>query len=145
MLIERKEHTTKQISTSSLPDIIFLLLVFFMVVTVMKEFDAPKINMPYAKAIKKLDDRRKTTFVWITKDGFAVLNDIQFPNIASKTNQALYKKTMGYRAMSISGMAVSLKADNETKMSLINIIHTLNKDPDVNALKLSYSALRKAE
>ena len=52
---------------------------------------------------------------------------------------------MGYRAMSISGMAVSLKADNETKMSLINIIHTLNKDPDVNALKLSYSALRKAE
>ena len=30
MLIERKTHTTKEISTSSLPDIIFLLLVFFM-------------------------------------------------------------------------------------------------------------------
>ena len=145
MLIERKTHTTKEISTSSLPDIIFLLLVFFMVVTVMKEFDAPKINMPYAKAIKKLDDRRKTTFVWATKDGFVVLNDIQFPNITSKANQALYKKTMKYRAVSISGMVVSLKADNETKMSLINTIHTLNKDPDVNALKLSYSALRKAE
>ena len=39
MLIERKANTSKEIATSSLPDIIFLLLVFFMVVTVLKEFD----------------------------------------------------------------------------------------------------------
>ena len=78
MFIERKIHTTKEISTSSLPDIIFLLLVFFMVVTVMKEYDAPKIDMPYAKAIEKLNNRRNTAFIWATKDGFTVLDDIQF-------------------------------------------------------------------
>ena len=60
MSFERKTQTTSEISTSSLPDIIFLLLVFFMVVTVMKEYDSPKIDMPYAKAIEKLDNRRNT-------------------------------------------------------------------------------------
>ena len=63
MLVERKNKTTSEISTSSLPDIIFLLLVFFMVVTVMKEFDSPKIDMPYAEAIEKLDNRRNTAFI----------------------------------------------------------------------------------
>ena len=68
MLIERKAQTSKQIATSSLPDIIFLLLVFFMVVTVLKEFDPPEIDMTYAQAIKELENRRNTGFLWATKD-----------------------------------------------------------------------------
>ena len=144
MLIERKNKTTSEISTSSLPDIIFLLLVFFMVVTVMKEFDSPKIDMPYAQAIEKLDNRRNTAFIWATKDGFTVLDDIQFPNISSKDNASLFKKTMGYKVSNNPRIVVSLKSDTKSKMSLITNIHKLLKDPDVNALKLSYSALRKS-
>ena len=144
MLIERKTHTTKEISTSSLPDIIFLLLVFFMVVTVMKEYDAPKIDMPHAKAIEKLNNRRNTTFIWATKDGFTVLDDIQFPNISNQENASLFKKTMAYKVSSNPRIVVSLKSDSKSKMSLITNIHKLLKDPEVNALKLSYSALRKS-
>ena len=144
MFIERKTHTTKEISTSSLPDIIFLLLVFFMVVTVMKEYDAPKIDMPYAKAIEKLNNRRNTTFIWATKDGFTVLDDIQFPNISNQENASLFKKTMAYKVSSNPRIVVSLKSDSKSKMSLITNIHKLLKDPEVNALKLSYSALRKS-
>ncbi len=145
MFVERKTQTTKEISTSSLPDIIFLLLVFFMVVTVMKEYDAPKIDMPYAKAIEKLDNRRNTAFVWATKDGFTVLDDIQFPNISSTDNANLFKKTMAYKVSSNPRIVVSLKSDEKSKMSLITNIHKLLKDPEVNALKLSYSALRKSD
>ena len=144
MLVERKNKTTSEISTSSLPDIIFLLLVFFMVVTVMKEFDSPKIDMPYAEAIEKLDNRRNTAFIWATKDGFTVLDDIQFPNISSEDNASLFKKTMGYKVSNNPRIVVSLKSDTKSKMSLITNIHKLLKDPDVNALKLSYSALRKS-
>ena len=97
MNIERKTQSTKEISTSSLPDIIFLLLVFFMVVTVMKEYDAPKIDMPYAKAIQKLENRRNAAFVWATKDGFVVLDDMQFTNIRGPQNQADFKKSMKYK------------------------------------------------
>ena len=145
MAFERKTQTTSEISTSSLPDIIFLLLVFFMVVTVMKEYDSPKIDMPYAKAIEKLDNRRNTAFIWATKDGFTVLDDIQFPNISSQDNASLFKKTMAYKVSNNPRIVVSLKSDSKSKMSLITNIHKLLKDPEVNALKLSYSALRKTQ
>jgi len=145
MSFERKTQTTSEISTSSLPDIIFLLLVFFMVVTVMKEFDSPKIDMPYAKAIEKLDNRRNTAFIWATKDGFTVLDDVQFPNISSQNNAGLFKKTMAYKVSNNPRIVVSLKSDSKSKMSLITNIHKLLKDPEVNALKLSYSALRKSQ
>tara|TARA_B100001540_G_scaffold33078_1_gene29073 strand:- start:121 stop:561 length:441 start_codon:yes stop_codon:yes gene_type:complete len=145
MSFERKTQTTSEISTSSLPDIIFLLLVFFMVVTVMKEYDSPKIDMPYAKAIEKLDNRRNTAFIWATKDGFTVLDDIQFPNISSQDNASLFKKTMAYKVGNNPRIVVSLKSDSKSKMSLITNIHKLLKDPEVNALKLSYSALRKSQ
>jgi len=145
MSFERKTQTTSEISTSSLPDIIFLLLVFFMVVTVMKEYDSPKIDMPYAKAIEKLDNRRNTAFIWATKDGFTVLDDIQFPNISSQDNAGLFKKTMAYKVSNNPRIVVSLKSDSKSKMSLITNIHKLLKDPEVNALKLSYSALRKSQ
>jgi len=145
MSFERKTQTTSEISTSSLPDIIFLLLVFFMVVTVMKEYDSPKIDMPYAKAIEKLDNRRNTAFIWATKDGFTVLDDVQFPNISSQDNAGLFKKTMAYKVSNNPRIVVSLKSDSKSKMSLITNIHKLLKDPEVNALKLSYSALRKSQ
>ena len=145
MLIERKVQSSNQISTSSLPDIIFLLLVFFMVVTVMKTFDSPQIDMPYAKEIEKLENRRNTTFIWATKDGFTVLDDMQFSNLTSDENSLLFKKSMIYKVRNNPRITVSLKADAKAKMSLITNLHKLLQDPDVNALKLNYSALRKSE
>ena len=145
MLIERKVQSSSQISTSSLPDIIFLLLVFFMVVTVMKTFDAPQIDMPYAKEIEKLENRRNTTFIWATKDGFTVLDDMQFSNLTNDDNAMLFKKSMMYKVRNNPRITVSLKADSKAKMSLITNLHKLLQDPDVNALKLNYSALRKSE
>ena len=145
MLIERKIQSSNQISTSSLPDIIFLLLVFFMVVTVMKTFDAPQIDMPYAKEIEKLENRRNTTFIWATKDGFTVLDDMQFSNLTNDDNAMLFKKSMMYKVRNNPRITVSLKADSKAKMSLITNLHKLLQDPDVNALKLNYSALRKSE
>ena len=67
-----------------------------MVVTVMKTFDAPQIDMPYAKEIEKLENRRNTTFIWATKDGFTVLDDMQFSNLTNSDNAMLFKKSMIY-------------------------------------------------
>ena len=98
-----------------------------------------------AKAIQKLENRRNAAFVWATKDGFVVLDDMQFTNIKGSEDQAEFKKTMKYKISNNPKIIVSLKADNQSKMSLVNTLHTLLKDPEVNALKLSYSALRKSE
>ena len=75
MKIERKTHTSREISTSSMPDIIFMLLIFFMVTTVMREYEGLDVIMPRAKMIEKLESKRHTTYVWATKDGLVSVDD----------------------------------------------------------------------
>ena len=59
MKLNRKNKTSNEISTSSLPDIIFMLLIFFMVTTVMREFEGLDIVLPRAETIEKLENAKK--------------------------------------------------------------------------------------
>ena len=75
MKLNRKNKTSNEISTSSLPDIIFMLLIFFMVTTVMREFEGLDIVLPRAETIEKLESKRHTVYVWATKEGLISVND----------------------------------------------------------------------
>jgi len=134
MKIERKTHTSKEISTSSMPDIIFMLLIFFMVTTVMREYEGLDIIMPRAKMIEKLESKRHTSYVWATKDGL-VSGDDRIINI-NNLSGLMYNKIA-----KDPKITVSLKSDEKTTMKLITDIHTQLRT--ANALKLSYSALTK--
>ena len=63
------------ISTASLPDIVFMLLFFFMVTTVMREFEGLNVLIPRAKMIEKLESKRHTSYIWATKDGLLSVDD----------------------------------------------------------------------
>ena len=65
--------------------------------------------------------------------------------LQSDKDQSDFKLAMKTKMGQNPQIIVSLKSDNQSKMLLINKIHDLLKDPDVNALRLSYSALRKSE
>ena len=132
MNIERKTQNKAEISTSSMPDIIFMLLIFFMVTTVMREFDGLNVLMPRAKMIEKLESKRHTTYIWATKDGLLSVDD-------RIINSNLLSTLMYKKITKDPKITVSLKSDQDTKMKLISEIHTeLRK---AQALKLSYSAL----
>ena len=134
MKIERKTHTSKEISTSSMPDIIFMLLIFFMVTTVMREYEGLDVIMPRAKMIEKLESKRHTSYIWATKDGLVSVDDriININNLSGLMYSKIAKDPK---------ITVSLKADEKTTMKLITDIHTQLRT--ANALKLSYSALTK--
>jgi len=135
MKIERKTHTSKEISTSSMPDIIFMLLIFFMVTTVMREYEGLDIIMPRAKMIEKLESKRHTSYVWATKDGLISVDDriININNLSGLMYNKIAKDPK---------ITVSLKSDEKTTMKLITDIHTQLRT--ASALKLSYSARTKA-
>ena len=135
MKIERKTRTSNEISTSSMPDIIFMLLIFFMVTTVMREYEGLDIIMPRAKMIEKLESKRHTSYVWATKDGLVSVDDriININNLSGLMYNKIAKDPK---------ITVSLKSDEKTTMKLITDIHTQLRT--ANALKLSYSALTKA-
>ena len=134
MKIERKTHTSREISTSSMPDIIFMLLIFFMVTTVMREYEGLDIIMPRAKMIEKLESKRHTSYVWATKDGLVSVDD-RIINI-NDLSGLMYSKIV-----KDPKITVSLKSDEKTTMKLITDIHSQLRT--ANALKLSYSALTK--
>ena len=132
MKIERKTHTSNEISTSSMPDIIFMLLIFFMVTTVMREHEGLDVIMPRAKMIEKLESKRHTSYIWATKDGLISVDDriININNLSGLMYNKIAKDPK---------ITVSLKSDEKTTMKLITDIHTQLRT--ANALKLSYAAL----
>ena len=57
---KKGKNKVQAISTASLPDIVFMLLFFFMVTTVMKETSPMvKVGAPKANQVKKLENNKK--------------------------------------------------------------------------------------
>jgi biopolymer transport protein ExbD len=134
MKLNRKNKQSNEISTSSLPDIIFMLLIFFMVTTVMREFEGLDIVLPRAEKIEKLESKRHTIHMWITKDGLISVNDriVDISNLGD------------FMAMKIAQdpkITIALKSDDKSRMQLITEVHTQLRK--AQALKLNYSTLTK--
>ncbi len=141
-----------ELNTSSLPDIIFMLLFFFMVATTMKETNyMVTMHYPQATEIKKLEKKSLVSFIYIgppTKQYRAQLGTE--PRIQLNDQFAKPADIQAYIASEREGMkeadrpkmTVSIKADKDTKMQIItDVKQALRK---AQALKINYSA-RQAE
>ena len=130
MNFTRKTKISSEIPTSSMPDIIFMLLIFFMVTTVLREYSGLPVNIPKAEKIEKLKGKRHTSHIWISKEGLVSINDRLFA--VQDVAKIMYDKRV-----SDPQVIGSLKADEEAKMELISSIHEQLREAD--ALKLNYS------
>ena len=143
---------TPAISTASLPDIVFMLLFFFMVTTVMREVTLLVENTkPKATEIKKLERKSLVTYIYVGKpkkkftstfgtepriqlnDSFARIGDIQSFVIAEREAINEAERPL---------MTVSIKADEDVKMGLITDIKQELRRAE--SLKINYST-RKGE
>jgi len=75
MKFSKKTKVSSEIPTASMPDIIFMLLIFFMVTTVLKEYSGLPVNLPKAKRIEKLKSKRHTVQIWVSKEGLISIDD----------------------------------------------------------------------
>jgi len=65
---KKKEGELPAVSTASLPDIVFMLLFFFMTVTVMKDSSLKVENtLPNASEVKKLEKKDRVIYVHVGK------------------------------------------------------------------------------
>ena len=72
----RKSKASSEVPTSSLADIAFLLLIFFMVTTVFQNDRDRPIQWPEAGAAEKIDEKQKNILnVWMERDGSVYIND----------------------------------------------------------------------
>ncbi len=145
---KKGKKDTPSISTSSLPDIIYMLLFFFMVTTVMREVELKvKVNVPEASEIQKLEKKSLISFIYIgpptdkLQEKFGDASRIQLNDNFSSLDEVVDFIAAERDKLSESDrnlMTVSLKADRTTRMGIVSDLKTQLRR--ANALKLSYTA-----
>ena len=139
---------TPAISTASLPDVIFMILVFFMITTTMREQDLlVNFRLPDATEIQKLEKNSLVSYIFIGQPApkqrakFGTTPRIQL-NDSYKTSQEIGEFIAAERdALGESDraqMSVCIKADQYIRMGIItDVKQELRK---ANALKVTYAA-----
>ena len=92
-------------------------------------------SLPKAERIEKLESKRHTAHIWVSKDGLISIEDKLFSE--DDIRHVMYEK----RAADPQ-LTVSLKADLAARMETISNIH--NELRKADALKLNYSTKVKA-
>ncbi|MDD4819546.1 MAG: biopolymer transporter ExbD [Flavobacteriales bacterium] len=137
-----------KISTASLPDVIFMLLFFFMISTVMRETTL-KVEqiMPEASEVQKLERKNLVSYIYVGKpkreymaqygtEDALQLND-SFESV-DKIKDFVYAEKESRRPEERDALTFSIKGDVNSKMGIFtDIKQELRK---ANALKINYSA-----
>jgi len=150
---KKRGKSNPAISTASLPDIIFMLLFFFMVVTVLRDSSLKvKVVTPEASELTKLEEKSLVNYLYIGRpkpefkdqygtsprlqlgDKFATVDDIPLFLEKHKIKVAENKRPR---------ITSSLKVDGEVTMGIVQDIKTqLRKS---GQLKVNYSAKPRTE
>ncbi|RKZ33488.1 biopolymer transporter ExbD [bacterium] len=132
MEVKSKHKSSPKIPTASIADIVFLLLIFFMSVTVFKQYQGLKVELPAAKATKKIERKRMITHIWIDAQ-----NNINIDDMPMKLEKVapLMNKKMQENPATI----VSVRADKHAKYGVVaRLLEELKK---ANALRVNFATL----
>ena len=144
---KKKGGDLPAISTASLPDIVFMLLFFFMVATVMRDSTLMVVNkLPAADQIQKLDKKDRVMYIYAGKpssryqDKYGASARIQLNDKFASVDEVgafILAERASKRQELQNVLTTALKVDSETKMGLIqDIKQELRK---VQALKINYT------
>ncbi len=148
MFAKKRGKAEPAISTASLPDIIFMLLFFFMVVTKLRDSELKlQVNTPEATELTKLEKKSLVNYIFIGKpvkkyqakygtspriqlgDKFSEIEDIP---------KFIEEHKLGVNEKERPAVITSLKVDVGTTMGIVTDVKTeLRK---ANQLKVNYSA-----
>ena len=138
-----------ELNTSSLPDLIFTILFFFMIVTTMREVTLKvKFTVPQGTELEKLTKKSVVSFIYVGPPTDALRAQMgSSTRIQLNDRYAEPREVMDFVAQERQGMQnqaeqiISIKADSKTQMGIItDIKEVLRKSW---ALRINYSASRR--
>ena len=148
---KKKANTKQDIPTSSMPDVVFMLLFFFMVTTKMRETNINvEQKMPQATQLRTLAKKSLISYLYIGKpkktEQFGTEPKIQANDVFIEPKgviQWVNSEKAKLDEVNRDAITISLKADVESKRGLIaDVEMELRK---ANARKLLYSANQKID
>ena len=145
---KKKKRVVGEVSTASLPDIVFMLLFFFMVATVLRtEEEKVRVIRPDASELYRIEKKHLIRYVniGVPQDTRYGTDPVMQLNDAFASPAEIYewveKERTKLNEAEQSKMWVSLKVDKETKMGIVtDVKQELRK---ASALKVLYSAGRR--
>jgi biopolymer transport protein ExbD len=148
--ISKEKKEVPILSTASLPDIVFMLLFFFMITVSMRQSSVlVKQSMPTVSEAQKLEKKSLVSYIYIgapvdTKLGTEPriqLND-QFAAVSS-IPEFIAAEREARDEIDRKQLTTSLKIDKHVKMGIV--VDVKQELRQCNALKISYSSLKKKE
>ena len=147
-MFKRTRREIPGLNTSSLPDLIFTVLFFFMIVTHMRKVTLKvKYQVPQGTELTRLTKKTAVSYIYIGKPVTGIVQGntvIQLNDKYATTTDIIDYIAAEKSRMSPEDqqqMTVSIKADRSTKMGIISEVkQALRKS---KALKISYSATEK--
>ena len=135
-----------ELNTSSLPDLIFTMLFFFMIVTTMREVT---LKVQFTE-LEKLGKKSLVSFIYIGKplpefqkkmgaESRIQLND-KFAEV-SEVQDYIYQERENMKEEDQPFMTVSMKVDSETKMGIVQDVKQALRQ--AYALNINYSATQR--
>ncbi|MBU0711943.1 biopolymer transporter ExbD [bacterium] len=134
MKFKKKSKMKISIPTASMPDIVFMLIFFFMVSSVLRTHDGLNVVLPKAKQIEKLESRVHVTYIWVSKEGMISIDGRLFQ--AQSIRNIMYEK----RTIDPQ-LIVSLRADELVNMEMVSSIHKELRLADALAVNYSTRAM----
>ena len=146
----KKAKTSQEIPTSSMPDVIFMLLFFFMVTTVLRETDIlVRQRLPQARELNKLERKSLVSYIYVGKPKKSEMGTeprIELNDALSEPRDVklfVEKEKSKLVEAERDQITIGLKVDRDVKMGIIVDIQQQLKD--VNARKILYSTTKKVD
>jgi biopolymer transport protein ExbD len=146
VMAKKGKREVPAMSTSSLPDIVFMLLFFFMAATTMREVDPlVKVQMPQANEITELD-KKNLVNIWMGKPMNAKAGEDALKiQLNDKTQEVedirnFISATTATKGVSPKEIVVNLRVDKEATVGKLTAVKQELRKAD--ALSISYAAMQ---
>ena len=148
---KKKSKADTNIPTAALPDIIFMLLFFFMVTTVLRETDIlVKQNVPKVEELTKLEKKSLVSYIYIGEpknpDLYGTEARIQLNDVLAEPSDIVLfvqQEKDKLDEAERDAITIAMKVDVDTKMGIVSDVQQELRE--ASALKLLYTSVKKLD
>ncbi|MEX0994290.1 MAG: biopolymer transporter ExbD [Balneolaceae bacterium] len=143
---KKSAKTEQNIPTTAMPDIVFMLLIFFMVTTVLREVELRvQINYASAENIEKIEQKRLVSYIYIGPErlGQGQVGDTRVQiDDALIDDMGAIRQIMYDKLMEQPRLIVSLRVDEDSEFGIVTDVQQELRH--AGALRVNYSTTRES-
>lgn len=142
---KKQAKTSQSVPTSAMPDVVFMLLIFFMVTTVLREVELQvQVEYTAAENIEKIEQKRLVSYVYIGPErlGGGRLGDTRVQiDDALVDEMGAVRNIMYDKLVEQPRLIVSLRVDSDSEFGVVTDVQQELRH--AGTLRINYSTRRE--